>query len=129
MDTIEKNFVPDTDKEKIINKFTHRTNLVTAYEVLSEYMQQNSEQIICPVPFDEQPGTLSFVTKAESDLKFLDIPADTLQHLFQICFSQEELDLNLCQLNPDFFLNGRKKSSARNSEHIRNFYINLLYPG
>lgn len=129
MDTIEKNFVPDTGKETTINKFMHRTNLLTAYEVLSEYMQQNSEQILYPVPFSKQPGTLSFVTKAESDLNFLDIPADTLQQLFRLCFSHEELDLNLCKLNPDFFLNNRKKPNARNFEHIRNFYINLLYPG
>lgn len=129
MDTIEKNFVPDTGKETTDNKFMHRTNLLTAYEVLSEYMQQNSKQILCPVPSDKQPETLSFVTKAESDLNFLDIPADTLQQLLRLCFSHEELDLSLCKLNPDFFLNNRRKPNARNSEHIRNFYINLLYPG
>lgn len=129
MDTIEKNFLPNTGKETAKNEIKHRTNLLTAYEALSEYIQQNSQQIICPVLFDKQPRTLSFVTEAGSNLVFPSIPANTIQQLFQLCFSQEELDLNLCQLNPDFFLNSGKKPNSKNFSHIRNFYINLLYPG
>lgn len=130
MDAIEKNFLPDNHGKTNGGMSAHRANLLTAYNVLSEYLQGHSNQIIYPVSFCKPPNTLSFVTKADRDLKYLHIPADTLRRLFQLCFPHLTQDLNLCQLNPDFFLNNRNKAGTNsNFTHIRNFYINLLYPG
>lgn len=129
MDSIEKYFVPNNHKKMNDGISTHKTNLLTAYGILSKYLQGNRKQIIYPVAPNKLPNTLSFVTKADHDLKYLHIPADTLRRLLQLCFPNESLDLNLCPLNPDFFLNNRNKSNTNNFTHIRNFYINLLYPG
>lgn len=131
MDAIEQTSINVTDAHKKTNNETsiYQTNLLTAFDVLSEYIQSNSRQIIYPVPFPKQPSTLSFVIEPTRDIQFLDIPVATIQKLFQLCFLPEELDLNLHQINPDFFLNIKKNYKDSNFKQTQNFYINLLYPG
>lgn len=133
MDAIEHTDTDFTNTyKKTDNKDSiHRANLLTAYDVLSEYIQRNHKKIISPVPLPKKLDTLRFATETKDSVKHLDIPVDTIQQLFQLCFSDENLDLNLRQLNPDFFLTKRNNPENKNGNfrHIRNFYINLLYPG
>ena len=130
MDAIEQTSINITDAHNETGNETsmHRKNLLTAYDVLSEYIQHNSSQIIYPVPFPKQPGTSSFATEQPCDIRFLDIPDAAKQKLIQLC-PTEELDLNLRQINPDFFLNSKTEYKDKNFKCIQNLYINLLYPG
>ena len=107
----------------------HILRLSTAMESLAKYIESNYKQILRPMEFPINQDTLDLITKHKSGIDDLNFSADFLQQLFEAFYSPErDLDLNLPHLNPDFFLYGKNNAVHKNETHLRNFYINLLYP-
>ena len=117
MEVIELNFPSEA----------HIKHLEKVLKALGKYMGDNYRRIIRPIEIPASQELLDIITPHEKGVMDLDYPADFLQQVLnEFCSTQRELDLNLIPLTPDFFITGGNQT--RNKDHIRNFYINLLYP-
>ena len=107
----------------------HKLCLIKAMKLLADYIEKNYHQIVCPFLLPKHQDTLDITADHTSGILDRNIPADTLQNLFEAFFpSQKNLDLNLPHLNRDFFIKGKNGYGETNRRHIRNFYLNLLFP-
>ena len=133
------NMVMETAEEKIISEKSthslspdriHTRRLLQAMDMLGKYMEKNYKRILCPIYISNFQDSLDIITKHKQGIHDLNMSADALKTLLD-SFSpaKRNLDLNLTSsLNPAFFLNGGNGNTNNNMRHIRNFYINLLYP-
>lgn len=126
---VMKQVIPESYTPKIDHMAIHKKRLIKAMELLSGYMEQNYKQILRPIEFKTYQDILDIITEHKSGILDLNIPPDSLQQLFDLFFNtQDEINLNLIPLSPDFFLSGKRDPQYHNEKHIRNFYINILYP-
>lgn len=115
----------------------HKLCLFEAFQILSNYMEkkENYNRILQPIPISNSQGSLDIATVHAKGVLDLNIPAHSLQYLFR-AFDPAlgEQELNLVHLDRNFFIYGTndkdtdKNHTSPKQNHIRNFYINLLYP-
>ncbi len=130
MDTIEANFKNSgNDKDK-----NHKEHLIYALDTLASYIEKNYKRILRPIEYPDNQDELDIITKHRKDTKYLDsFPDNTLLKFFNKFrpFTEKNglqdkvLDLNLSQLNPNFFRHFENDKTLSSEKRIRDFYINL----
>ncbi len=130
METAEKKIISENSTHPLSPDKIHTLCLIQAMDMLGKYMEKNYQRILRPTYILNFQDSLDIITEHKQGIYDLNMSADALKTLLE-SFSPAKriLDLNLTSsLNPTFFLNGGNGNTNSNMRHIRNFYINLLYP-
>lgn len=120
----------------------HRKHLIRLLDLLAEYMEEHTDNLICPIEFhnEEIKNNSTHFTEAMSSVlmkhpytNFDQLNEKTIETLLSnLIDSQDDVELNLKKFNPDFFRKDREKQVEyktypnTNFSRIQMFYTDLI---
>lgn len=122
--------------EKAYPSESHIAHLLKAVDLLADYMSKNYTSMFQPLSPSSNSDMVNIAVKHENAYTLKNLPDETIQQVMKEFFSfnstndsssQNNTDLNLKQLCPEFFTTDRGRNmSETNYSRIRKFYIDLI---